>query len=54
LAYLIIFGLGTALDMVLITMAKASTFSLGHKRFIRVGQHFGLAAGLISLDSEFL
>jgi high-affinity nickel-transport protein len=49
LAYLVIFGVGTVLGMVLITMAMASTFSFGQKRFASVGQHFGLAAGLISL-----
>jgi ABC-type nickel/cobalt efflux system permease component RcnA len=49
LAYLVIFGIGTVLGMVLITLAMASTFSFGQKRFARIGQHFGLAAGLISL-----
>lgn len=49
LAYLVIFGVGTVLGMVLITLAMASTFSFGQKRFARVGQHFGVAAGLISL-----
>lgn len=49
LAYLLIFGVGTVLGMLLITVAMASTFSFGQRRFLRVGQHFGLAAGLISL-----
>ena len=49
LAYLVIFGVGTVLGMVLITLAMASTFSFGQRRFARVGQHFGVAAGLISL-----
>lgn len=49
LAYLVIFGVGTVLGMVLITLAIASTFSFGQKRFARIGQHFGVAAGLISL-----
>jgi len=49
IAYLVIFGLGTILGMMLITLAMASTFSFGQKHFVRVGHHFEWAAGLISL-----
>ena len=49
IAYLVLFGVGTILGMMLITLAMASTFSFGQRRFARVGQHFGVAAGLISL-----
>jgi sulfite exporter TauE/SafE len=48
-AYLLVFGLGTILGMMVITVAMASTFSYGQKRFLRIGQHFGLAAGVVSL-----
>ena len=48
-AYLVIFGIGTILGMMLITMAMASTFSFGQKRFVNVGRHFEWAAGAISL-----
>lgn len=48
-AYLVIFGFGTILGMMLITLALASTFSFGQKRFFNVGRHFEWAAGAISL-----
>jgi high-affinity nickel-transport protein len=48
-AYLVIFGLGTILGMMLITLAIASTFSFGQKHFVNVGRHFEWAAGAISL-----
>ena len=48
-AYLVIFGLGTILGMMLITLALASTFSFGQKHFFNVGRHFEWAAGAISL-----
>ena len=48
-AYLLIFGLGTILGMMLITLAMASTFSFGERHFVNVGRHFEWAAGLISL-----
>jgi high-affinity nickel-transport protein len=49
IVYLAVFGLGTILGMMVITLTLSSTFSYGQKRFARIGQHFGLAAGLISL-----
>jgi ABC-type nickel/cobalt efflux system permease component RcnA len=48
-AYLLIFGLGTILGMAVITVAMASTVWYGQHRFARVGSHFDVAAGLISL-----
>lgn len=48
-AYLVIFGVGTILGMMLITLAMASTFSFGQKHFVNVGRHFEWAAGAISL-----
>lgn len=47
--YLLIFGFGTVLGMMLITLAMASTFSFGQKHFVNVGRHFEWAAGAISL-----
>jgi uncharacterized membrane protein (DUF441 family) len=47
--YLVIFGFGTILGMMLITLAMASTFSFGQKHFVNVGRHFEWAAGAISL-----
>lgn len=49
LAYLGVFGVGTILGMMLITLAMGSTFAYGQKRFVNIGRHFGLAAGLISV-----
>lgn len=49
LAYLGIFGVGTILGMMVITLAMGSTFAYGQKRFVNIGRHFGLAAGLISV-----
>lgn len=49
IAYLAVFGMGTVLGMMLITLTLGSTFSYGQKRFARIGQHFGWAAGLISV-----
>ncbi|HET7871603.1 MAG TPA: high-affinity nickel-transport family protein, partial [Terriglobales bacterium] len=49
LAYLAVFGIGTVLGMMLITMAIGSTFVYGQRRFALLGRHFGLAAGLISI-----
>ena len=48
-AYLAVFGIGTILGMMLITLTIGSTFAYGQKRFARIGRHFGLAAGFISL-----
>jgi high-affinity nickel-transport protein len=49
IAYLAVFGVGTILGMMLITLTIGSTFVYGQKRFARIGRHFGVAAGLISL-----
>jgi len=35
--------------MMVITVTIASTFSIGKKRFVNVGRHFGLASGVVSL-----
>lgn len=47
--YLAVFGIGTVLGMMLITLTLGSTFAYGQKRFARIGRHFGVAAGLISV-----
>jgi hypothetical protein len=49
IVYLAVFGFGTVLGMMLITMALGSTFVFGQRRFAMMGRHFGLAAGLISI-----
>jgi|SRR4051812_38298798 sulfite exporter TauE/SafE len=49
LAYLAVFGLGTIVGMMLITLTIGSTFAYGQRRFSQIGRHFGVAAGLISL-----
>lgn len=49
IVYLAVFGTGTILGMMFITLALGSTFSYGQKRFTRIGQHFGMAAGWISI-----
>lgn len=49
LAYLVVFGFGTILGMMLITLTIGSTFAYGQRRFTRIGRHFAMAAGLISL-----
>jgi high-affinity nickel-transport protein len=46
--YLGVFGIGTILGMMLITLTLGSTFAYGQKRFARIGEHFATAAGLIS------
>ncbi|HEU5452968.1 MAG TPA: high-affinity nickel-transport family protein [Terriglobales bacterium] len=48
-AYLAVFGLGTVLGMMLITVAIGSGFAYGQRRFVNIGRHFAVAAGLISL-----
>ena len=48
-AYLAVFGIGTILGMMLITLTIGSTFAYGQKRFARIGRHFGMAAGVISV-----
>lgn len=49
LAYLVVFGIGTIAGMMLITLTLGSTLAYGQKRSVRLGQHFGVAAGFISL-----
>ena len=49
IAYLGIFGVGTIMGMMLITLTIGSTFAYGQKRFVRIGRHFATAAGVISL-----
>lgn len=48
-AYLAVFGVGTILGMMLITLMVGSTFAYGQRRFSSMGRQFRLAAGLISL-----
>ena len=47
--YLAVFGLGTVLGMVFITLAMASTFTYGQKRFAAIDRHLGWMAGALSL-----
>lgn len=49
IAYLLVFGFGTVLGMMLITVAMASTFRYGQQRFPHIDRHFRLASGVISL-----
>src|SRR5579859_1245496 len=49
LACLFIFGLGTVLGMMLITVTIGSTFVYGQKRFGRLGRSLALTAGMVSL-----
>lgn len=49
IAYLAVFGIGTVLGMMLITIMIGSTFAHGRKHFARLGRRFGFAAGLISV-----
>jgi cytochrome c biogenesis protein CcdA len=48
-AYLFVFGLGTVLGMMLITLTLGSTFVYGQKRFARLGRNLTVAAGMLSL-----
>ena len=47
--YLVVFGIGTVLGMMLITLSLGSTFAFGRRRYAQIGRHFGLVAGLISV-----
>ena len=49
IAYLAVFGIGTVLGMMLITVTLGSTLAHAQKRFAHIGNHFGWAAGLISV-----
>jgi ABC-type nickel/cobalt efflux system permease component RcnA len=48
-AYLAVFGMGTVLGMMLITVTLGTTLAYGQKRFTLMGNHFGVAAGIISV-----
>ena len=48
-AYLAVFGIGTILGMMLITLMMGSTFAYAQRRVASLGRHFGWAAGLISV-----
>lgn len=49
IAYLVVFGVGTMIGMMLITLTIASTFSFGQTRFAGLQRHFGWVSGVISL-----
>jgi high-affinity nickel-transport protein len=49
MGYLLIFGFGTILGMMLVTVALGSGFSFAQRRFALVGRHMALAAGVISI-----
>ena len=49
IAYLAVFGIGTILGMMLITLTMGSAFAYTQKRFAILGRHFGWAAGVISV-----
>ena len=48
-AYLLVFGLGTIMGMMLITLVIGSTVAYGQRRFARIGNAFRVAAGVISI-----
>lgn len=48
-AYLAVFGVGTILGMMLITILMGSTFAYGQKRFSQIGRHFRWASGVVSV-----
>jgi ABC-type nickel/cobalt efflux system permease component RcnA len=49
IVYLAVFGVGTILGMMLITLTLGSTFAFGQRRFAGIGRNFGMAAGLVSI-----
>jgi len=49
IAYLLAFGIGTIIGMMLITLTIASTFSFGQARFSSLQRHFGLVSGVVSV-----
>lgn len=49
IVYLAVFGIGTILGMMLITIMIGSTFAYGAKRSAHISRHFGFAAGVISV-----
>jgi cytochrome c biogenesis protein CcdA len=48
-AYLVVFGLGTVMGMMLITLTMGSTFAYGGRRIAMVGKHFASVAGAVSV-----
>ena len=54
LAYLLVFGLGTIADMLLITMAIALPFAYTARRLLGVNRSLALAAGLLSVGFGLL
>jgi high-affinity nickel-transport protein len=49
IAYLLIFGIGTIMGMMLITLSIASTLRYAGNRFRRFNQNLAMASGLISV-----
>lgn len=49
LVYLLVFGLGTILGMMLITLSLGSALTRGQRRFTRLGHHVSWASGLLGL-----
>jgi high-affinity nickel-transport protein len=49
-AYLLIFGAGTMLGMMLMTAAIAVPLSFGANRFAKLSQYLGVASGVVSLS----
>jgi high-affinity nickel-transport protein len=49
IAYLLTFGVGTILGMMLITFTLGSTLVLGQRRFVGIARHLTVATGLISV-----
>lgn len=49
IAYLAVFGIGTILGMVIITVTIGSTLAYARKRFLGLAPHLAWAAGLISV-----
>jgi sulfite exporter TauE/SafE len=47
--YLLVFGVGTIVGMMLITMAVAVPFTYAERRFVRLGEGLRIASGLISV-----
>ena len=48
-AYLVVFGIGTVMGMMLITLTLGSSFSYAGRRIAAVGRHFAWVAGVISV-----
>jgi ABC-type nickel/cobalt efflux system permease component RcnA len=48
-AYLLVFGLGTIVGMVLITAAIGAPFAYSARRFSQIHRYLGLASGVLSL-----